>query len=481
MTLSILKLPHSTTIRDPKALEESVLPVRFVLRAVFVISCFVPGLTLTPTMAGHSPRFRDVLVASDRTEPTIVSNPKNPRNIVAGANPDYDEHNPAGATDGYFYSGNGGNSWRGSEMPVVQPWTTEADPWMVADSHGVIYYAYLGEAPTSYCTTGTTAILLSRSTDGGRHFRYPVIVDGGAGLHDRPVVAVRSYHRWKDHVYVTWSRPMANGRSQIFFQRSLDGGAHFSHAVLLEQSRWPTFGAEPVVGPRGRVTVVWATFRAQSGSRPMPERIMSRTSFNDGRSWKPKSSPSRGYFRGIATILRPGDLRVLPSPSAAVTSTGRVFVAWARVRHVWPDDSITSDIVVSRSTGGLRWSRSTVVNDNHHRDRFMPALAAIGPHSLGAVFYDRRGGYQNLAVYATRIQTSPERLRHGRNVRLSGRASPIYDIAYVPSTACYEPGRFFGDYISATVDRWGYFHAIWADTQRQIPNITDIWSASLRL
>lgn len=438
---------------------------------------------LARVSARHHPQAsavrHDVLVAIGRTEPSMVANPRHPGNLVAGSNPNYHERNRAGLANGFFYSFDGGNSWHGSDMPVRSPWTTEADPALAVDARGSVYFAFLGEAPATYCSQGTTAVLLSRSTDGGRHFSVPEVVDGGAGLHDRPAIAVESRPNHRDRVFITWTRPRVHG-SEIFFQRSRDGGRRFSRPRLLAQSYSAVFGAAPAASP-GRLTVVWTTFHLVAPSTPVKERILTRTSFNDGRTWRPRTSPSRGYFKGLPILLSPGGLRVLPSPSAVVAQTGRIFVAWARLRHVGPHGHDSSDIVVAKSRRGKHWSRAFVVNDSHARDRFMPTLSSLPHHRLGVAFYDRRRGYGELDVYGTRLNVSRNRIRAGRNIRLTSGTAPVDMIAYVPSGSCLAKGRFFGDYISSVGDRRGYFHVMWADTQRHVPNVTDLWTTRLKL
>ncbi len=443
---------------------------------LLLVSTAAPGLVRS---AGARAPVRNILVATDRTEPTIVVNGRDSRNLVVGSNPDYDERNPAGFSDGHSWSFTGGNTWSGGEMPLLRPWTTEADPSLAAGSHGAIYYAYLGEA-SSYCTDGASAVLMSRSTDGGRTFSAPIIVDAGSGLHDKPWVAVRSSRHGADQVFVTWDRPLKKG-SQVFIQRSTDGGRSFGRPQLLEQSPWLNYGSMPVVGPSGRVTVVWASFPHDVSTKPMPERIVARTSFDDGHTWGAKVSPSRGYFTDPPSRLNPGDLRVLSSPAAVVTGTGRTFVAWTRVRHAWPDGSATTDIMLAKSWRGRHWSRAVTVNDVHRRDRFMPTIAVLAKHVLGVAFYDRRDGYNNLAVYASRVTTSWRGIRPGANFRLTQGTAPVDLIRHVPSATCLEPGRFFGDYIASAADGYGYFHVVWADTQRHKRNVTDLFTASVPL
>lgn len=422
---------------------------------------------------------RNVMVASDRTEPVISADPRNPRDIAGGSNTDYDAIYPVGFPDSYFYSRNGGNSWLVGDIPIRQPFTTEADPSIAFDSHGIAYFVALGEAP-AYCTDSSSAVLISRSTDGGRHWSYPVTVDGGVGAHDKPYVGIESLSRGPDHIFVVWDRDLDSG-TQLFINRSIDGGRHFSSGHLLEQSRWFNFGAVPVIGPHGRITVVWATFPTNGKTKPLPERIVARTSSNDGITWKPKVSPSGGYFTGLPNLVNPESLRVLSSPAAVVLPGGYIYVGWAAVHARYKSGAISADIMLSGSDDGRKWSKPIRVNDSRTSDRFMPTLASVQRNHLEVAFYDRRSNGHDFDVYASGVTGVPGHLKTHRNLRMNSRHAPASLIHYVPDTSCFFQGRFFGDYISSTVDKWGWYHVIWADTQRQVPGVTDIWTTTLKV
>lgn len=456
-------------------------PARFAALslAILVASPVSLHMISMPSSRASSSSPHNVLVATDRTEPSIVVNPAHRDDLIAGSNPDYDEHNPAGVADGHFFSTNGGRSWSGGEMPVVSPYTAEADPQLAVDSHGVVYYSFLGESP-SYCSNGSSAVLLSKSTDGGRHFGTPVIVDGGAAVHDKDWLAVESVRGHRDHVFVVWDQPLPKS-SRVFVQRSVDGGKTFSRPYMLENSPWLNYGAVPAVGPRGRITVAWASFPARSMSGPGPERIVARTSYDDGLKWAPRISPSRGYFKSVPIALAPYNVRVLPMPSMTVSPSGAIFVAWARMRHAWTDGRVTSDILMARSQTGSSWSKAVVVNDSRSHDRFMPSVTSLGDKEVGVAFYDQRSGYGVFDVYAARVYIASGGLRVGRNIRITDGNSPT-DLLYdVPNTSCYEPGRFLGDYIGSAANGSGRFYVIWSDTHRHVHNVSDLWSASLPL
>jgi hypothetical protein len=121
-----------------------------------------------------------------------------------------------------------------------------------------------------------------------------------------------------------------------------------------------------------------------------------------------------------------------------------------------------------------------IVNDAAGGDRFMPALTVLKDGSVGVAFYDRRRGRGRLDVYAARVAWS-----HGphvsTNVRLNTGPSYTHYIYYLaPTSTCFSPGRFFGDYI-AVASAGGGMCVVWADTQLQAQNETDIWYRAVTL
>lgn len=418
----------------------------------------------------------NVLVVRDRTEPALAINPRNPSNLAGESNPSYNINYPVGQPTTEFASFDGGKTWSTQDLPLKSPYIDTADPSVAFDSHGTAYFLYLGESP-AYCTAGASAVVLVRSTDGGRHLSAPLIVDAG-GSHDKPWLAVQSFPNRPDHVFVVWSRFIDHGM-QLFVQRSLDGGRHFSRPTLLTQSSWFNFGAMPVVGPRGRVTVVWATF-VEKGGQPIPEQILARTSRDDGSHWEPAVSVSHGAFAGMPNLVVPGDLRVFDLPSIAVTRSGALYVAWTAVRVHQSWGGVLSNVLLARSTDGTHWSAPVRVNDSLSGDRFMPTVSALPDGSAGIAFYDRRTNHTDFNVYAARVVSTKGKLVAGPNVRLNAGPGPEDNIYEVPSGACVLHGRFFGDYLSSAADAHGTFHVIWGDTQRLANGQTDIWTASFR-
>ena len=135
-----------------------------------------------------------------------------------------------------------------------------------------------------------------------------------------------------DRVHLVDSR--LNG--QIEYRRSMDGGAHWSAAVIIAQpdSRYTSVLGDPAIAARGSLVIV--AYRAHDASAAY---LFIRRSTDGGRSW------------GAAHLVaREVTDRRIGEQSVAISSAG-VFVAWT--------DRVTGAIDLRRSTDGGRHFGST--------------------------------------------------------------------------------------------------------------------------
>jgi hypothetical protein len=439
------------------------------------VTLILLGLLLiaTPTVGRAAPsRPADVLVATDRTEPVVAVDPAHPSIVVAGANTNYDAPVNGTFPTAWFASANGGRSFSHNNVPLRAPYTTAADPTVAIARDGTVFYSYLGETP-AYCSGGRSAVMLAHSIDHGRSFRGPVEVDSNPA-DDKPSMAVEGRPQGASHIFLTWTRWYSHS-SEVWLGRSVDGGASFAPPIRLRASGLGNFGSVPLVAPHHRIYVFWSAFPDNNENRVARTEILMRASTDDGRDFGPARDIS-GPFPALPGMTQPGSLRNLTMPTAAVGKNGGVYVAYARVSAQHKDGSDNANIVLIRSTnGGTTWSKRVNVNDVTRGDRFMPAMAAFPDGSIGLAFYDRRSSRANLDVYAARV-TDDGTLHVSPNVRLNSSDAPIADIYYIkPGSTCFAPGRFFGDYIGVAPGSGHSLCAVWSDTQRRVPNQTDIW------
>jgi hypothetical protein len=441
---------------------------------IFVLLAALPLLL---GAGGTVARQHNVLVSHYRTEPVVAVDPADPSVVVAGANTDYVRQSNGTFPVPYFASHDGGGTFSVGTLPMPTPYTTGADPSLAIAQDGTVFYSFLAESPT-YCSNGPGAIVVVHSIDRGVSFRGPVIIDSNPA-DDRPTLAVENVPGKPSHLFISWTRSYQD-RNEIWFARSVDGGATFSPAAMLYSSASINFGAEPVVGPHGRLAVSWLSSTNVAATAVASAQVLLAASTDDGMHFGPVRGAGHG-FTTLPQLTQPGSLRDLTTVSAAADPSGALYVAYAAVRDRHADGSVDADIWLTRSLdNGIAWSVPARVSDVLSGDRFMPAMSVLGDGALGVAFYDRRNGPKELDVYAVHVSFT-----HGfkatPNVQVNNSPSPISNISdFRAGNSCLPNGRFFGDYIGTAADGTA-LGVVWTDTQPQQKKETDLWFARVAL
>jgi hypothetical protein len=222
------------------------------------------------------------------------------------------------------------------------------------------------------CFTAATAGCLTLARDMTRMRFTPNLRPSPSNQSEYdPVVAAGS----ADEVYLAW----CDNREfdyNIYFARSLDGGASFIDSRRINddsgtgkaRQEFPEIAA----GPGKMVAVVWTDNRSGDEDTYIAASADSGASF--GRNWRVDDGPS-GTNQS--------------HPSIAVTSSGRVAVAWE------DDRGGAKNIRCAFSNDGQTFGPSVQVNtDNSGNEHFRPRLAA-GTSGFHAVWYDNRSGAPN--------------------------------------------------------------------------------------
>jgi hypothetical protein len=420
----------------------------------------------------------NTLLARGRTEPVVAVDPHRPSTVLAGSNTNYNSPVGGAYPTAFFVSHNTGTSFSFGNVTVRQPFTTGADPSVSIAKNGTMFFAYLGET-SNFCSGGRSAVLLSRSQDGGRTFSVPAVVDTNQN-DDKPYMALENSGN-SARLFVVWDRDHGKHGGDIWFAQSTNGGSAFSQPRRLFYSNTNNFAPFPLIGSKGRVYVFWSTFPDSTPSSPARARIMMRASRDDGRHFD-AAHRAAGPYWDLPEMAQPGSLRNAPIPMAAADSSGALYLVWAQATYNHGGGRVDDNIMLSRSrNSGASWSAPHRVNDSTQGDRFMPTVSALGDGSVGVAFYDRRRSLSALDVYATQASFNTG-FRVARNSRVSQGNSPISDILYLPpGSTCFLPGRFFGDYIGSSACGHLTLCIVWADTHLHVYNETDVWFARAKL
>ncbi len=412
-------------------------------------------------------------------EPVVAVNPRHRSTVVVAAigGPSVGKSYPVG----FFSSYDRGRTFIARPTPLPSPYSYAADPSIGFATNGTVFASYLVESPT-YCNgpAGSGGIIVAASRNNGKTFRPPTVVDVNAS-DDKPYMAVESVPGRLSHIFVAWTR--SGNRQQIVLSRSTDGGVSFSAPQVLAESPLSENGAFPVVGPRGHVYVFWSALDEPSNDTLTGKgQILMSSSSNDGASFGPGRSIA-GPFTSVPRMVDPERLRSITYPSATVARDGRLYVTWAEVSRELSHAVVTSNIMLSSSADfGKRWKKPMPVNDVQTADRFLPSITALSDGSVGVAFYDRRNSSEQLDVYAARARFQ-RGFHASRNVQVNDvptRATDIYEDKPGQS-ACYSPGRFFGDYLGLAAGPGHRMFVTWGAAQLHTYGMTEVWLASVAL
>ncbi|MBI1730967.1 hypothetical protein HY229_00975 [Candidatus Acetothermia bacterium] len=386
-------------------------------------------------------------------------------NVVAGWN-DLGQFSSTRSMIGYAYSGDGGITWtdEGSVLPIPGGFLF-GDPDVKADRIGNFYFSGIGSKPGL-----GAAIVVAKSSDGGRTFGTPVIasigVTGSPYMQDKPFMEVdTSGGRYDGTIYVTWSlfsaRLWGSMLNEIVLSRSTDGGRSFSKATPVAPLGGYQFSM-PRVGPNGELYVLYEDY-LNFGLRITKSVDGGRTFGADGVN---NRLIARFALGGVPNLncgryVLKGNIRhdLVQVDMAINHQNGDVYVVYDSN----PPGADQTDVYFIRSTdGGVSWSQPLRVNDDKSEsDQFMGAISVSEDGVIGVTFYDRRNDPENLKLDKYMAQSFDSGLTFGPNFRLSSVSSPV-PIIEVP-IPCY-----MGDYDQVASDG-EYFYATWGDNRNKAP------------
>ena len=328
----------------------------------------------------------DTHVAGDEIEPAITVNPANPRNIVATWQQDL---GLAARSDLVGSSLDGGKTWKRSTIPGLTACTggtadAASDPWLAAGPDGTIYFLGIALDLGGDLINPPSAIVASRSRDGGRSWTTPSTVAPSAPGNETsmisadPMHAGRAYAVWAnwDHTY---SFPLA---ATVSFARTSDGGRTWSAPGVIDRPGPTSVDQAPrlLVLPDGALLAVFARGDLAAGIGS----LHAARSVDGGRTWQPAvlagSQPIQMFFDPET-----GDEYPQPGfPSAAVAPDGTVYIATER------DTSVTSGGigVASSRDGGVTWTSTAVTGVTAFA--FHPSIAVNAHGTVGVTWYDLR-------------------------------------------------------------------------------------------
>jgi len=399
------------------------------------VNCFFASVLLAQEVKNvQLPKPKNTTYPYAQVEPSIAIHPTKNKWMIAGT-----------VMDDYYYSKNGGKSWKSSTLK--SEFGVGGDPVMHIDAKGRFYYFHL-----------------SSPGDGGRLDRivcdYSDKIKGkwkssatakiGKKAQDKHWVAECPL---TGNLYLTWTQfdqynsSAPEDSSTIVFSKSTDRGETWSEPKRISKFAGDCLddddtveGAVPAVGPNGEIYVSW------SG----PKGIRFNRSTDGGETWLEEeilvSEQPGGWSIDIPGIFRCNGLPITKCDISGGAHNGRIYVNWTDQRN--GEDN--TDVWLSYSDNqGHTWSEPTMVNqDNTKHQQFFTWMDIDQSNgNIYFVYYDRRNYDDNRTdVY---MATSTD----------GGKSFSEQKVSESPFTPSDK--IFFGDYINIAAHN-GVIRPIWS-------------------
>ena len=396
------------------------------------LSGVVPAGAQTPS--GRRPRVQEEVpvtsnyapAARAQNSPSLAADPRDRRFLALANRLDAPDFGCA-----LQVSGDGGRGWVPAKPIVKLPAGAEKcyAPEVAFDSGGVLYYLFVGLKGRGNEPMG---VFLTTSADRARTFTHPRRVLGPFNFMVRMAIDPDAGPRGRIHlVWLAANSDPGLGSlptppNPILSAHSDDGGKTFSKPVQVSDPRRQRVVAPALaLGPGHTVHVAYYDL----GGDAVDYQGLEGPTWDGRWSLVVSSSPDggRSFGRGVivdAAVVPPERVMLIftmPPASLAAGPRGELFAAWHDARNGdW-------DVFVARSGGGSRsWGAPHRVNDDkvdNGRHQYLPRLAVAPDGRLDVVFYDRRGGADNVLNHVFYSSSSDGGRHFSPNRRLTTKAS----------------------------------------------------------
>jgi len=439
-----------------------------------------------------------------QNETTVVVNPQNPENLVAGSN-DYRNFNSReqrNDSSGWAYTSfNGGRTWKNVVLPgltyqtgatgALSDMDSAGDPVLAFGPHNTVYYSNIVFSRLN----GGSGIAVSVSHDGGLTWGAPSVVQLDGVLPDGTATPTNYFNdkEWitvdqrTGQVYLTWTRFTYDSsgnylESPIYLKtsdnqaRSWSTGYRVSPTTTAFSGGLTAFsqGSNPKVTANGTLYVAYegeicATL-ACSDPTDHDETVVA-VSHDHGKTWTNElvgQNYDYPYNADVANETLTGEnFRINSYPQLTVDPvTQHLYVTWSDDRYgqyTSAGVSVKTDgtALISSSPDGVHWSG--VASAEPGGDVFFPAVAAFAGKVVVSYYtrsYDPTG--INLDYAYTTIgwdgRYSPQ---HRITTQSADPQGQFVGTGLVSGNVLQ--GEFIGDYSAAVIGFDGVLHPVWTD------------------
>jgi len=348
---------------------------------------------------------------------------------------------------GVSTSVDGGRHWRSGLLPGVTSFSPQPGPDPRASDPTVGFDSVHGVwlATSLGLAAGSFQVLVSRSPDGITWSRPVTAREAGSGTLDKEWIACDNWPTSpnRGRCYLSY---LDVAGAVIVTQTTTDGGLTWAppaQTSIRPPQGFEANGAQPLARPDGTVVVVYEVSGEQGES--FSNELLAARSLDGGATFQPSVQiSSLTWFPTVG-------LRAPPLPSADVASDGRLFVSWEDCRL---DPSCGRDrILLSTSVDGETWTAPAPVGPpTPASDQFVPGLAA-DPATSGAGQRLAVAYYSMPAACAVRTDCAGVDVWLTTSLNAGATWSPPQRLDAQTMKLDWLPragGRFLGDYISTS-------------------------------
>ncbi|HVT37036.1 MAG TPA: sialidase family protein, partial [Nevskiaceae bacterium] len=412
-------------------------------------------------------------------EPWIAVNPSDATNLIAVWQQDrWSSGGAQGLLTGY--SLDGGTTWSrtapafsacaGGSFPRA------SDPWITFSPNGTAFQIALVFSGDVRAAGSSSAMLVSRSRDGGASWDAPVSLtsgqEGASVFNDKESITADPNNTLD--VYAVWDQLDSNTHGATWFSRTLDGGDSWGATPTMifdPGAHNQTIGNQIVVLPAGDLLLFFTEIDG-IGTNSSSARFRLLRSTDDGATWPAASAVT--VMEELAVGARDPQTGALirdaaSLPQVKVSAAGDVYVVAQDARFSGGQrDGI---IVTVSHDGGLNWSSPVQLNGEPAVQAFVPSVAVRASDGLiGVTYYDLRHNTSDPSTLLTDywLALSSDGVSWNDNFL----AGP-FDLDLAPQAN----GLFVGDYQSLALQGEA-FVPVFVQTTAAAGDPTDVYEAS---
>jgi hypothetical protein len=294
-----------------------------------------------------------------------------------------------------------------------------SDPWVTFAPNGTAYFISLSITFVGPASATGTAILVSKSVDGGDSWSEPVTLVRDTGnadvapffFNDKESITADPFD--SNYVYAVWDRLRKPGdaqsinaehswafRGDTLFSRTTDGGKTWEppRVIYERTSLTGTIGNQIAVLPDGTLVDIF-DFAQGSGKNFPGFDIQVQRSTDHGATWSEpiEVAPERAvrvFDPDTGTSVRAGgglpDIAV--DLNRASAGHGNLYAVWGDSLGSGKKPDLHSTIVFTQSTdGGLTWSPLARIDRSPDDvQAFTPSVHVASDGTVGVTYYDFR-------------------------------------------------------------------------------------------